>query len=116
MSRGDRLREIRVKLGFNQSQASDLSGVLQKEISLLENDKRENIPIEYINWLGNLSVNMNWVYFERGPIFLNSNYMNLSFTEHPMAAEERAEYAKLMDLSRQMNVIQAEIEKMKNNL
>ena len=115
MTRGERLRDIRAKLGYNQAKAADLSGVLQKEISLLENDKRDNIPLMYIDWMGNLGVNLNWVYFERGPVFLTSNY-EFQSTENRVAAEDRAEYVKLMDLSRQMNIIQVEIEKMKNNL
>lgn len=115
MTRGERLREIRAKLGYNQAQAAELSGVLQKEISLLENDKRENIPLMYIDWLGNLGVNLNWVYFEKGQVFINTNY-EFETSQHLKVAEDRVEYNKLMDLSRQMNIIQKEIEQMKNKL
>jgi len=109
MTRGDRLREIRAKLGYNQSQAAELSGVLQKEISLLENDKRENIPIEYISWLGNLGVNLNWVFLEKGNPFVGYNQEE----SLNIAAERSINYQKLTDLSDRLNLIQTEIDDLK---
>ncbi len=81
MSRGERLKKVRLALGFTQGKAAELSGILQKEISLLENDKRENIPTEYINWLGSLEVNLNWIFLDNGSQFVgyqNDNTLQLT--------------------------------------
>jgi transcriptional regulator with XRE-family HTH domain len=107
--RGKRLKEIRIKLGFNQSQAAALSGVLQKEISLLENDKRENVPTEYINWLGSLGVNLNWIFVDSGSMFVNYSLKSI----RQAAAENEASFVKLTDLANRVNLIQKEIKELK---
>jgi transcriptional regulator with XRE-family HTH domain len=97
MSRGERLKKVRLTFGFTQGKAAELSGILQKEISLLENDKRENIPTEYINWLGSLEVNLNWIFLNNGSQFVS--YQNDNTLQ-------------LTGLSNRVNLIQVEIEEL----
>ncbi len=84
-------------MGCNQSQAAELSGVLQKYISTLENDKTKNIPTEYINWLGSLGVNLNWIFLDSGSQFVSYQYDNT---------------LQLADLSSRVNTIQIEIDEL----
>ncbi len=77
MTRGERLKKVRLALGFTQGKAAELSGILQKEISLLENDKRENIPNMYIEWLGQLDVDLNWIFLEKAGMFITSQAESL---------------------------------------
>jgi transcriptional regulator with XRE-family HTH domain len=97
MTRGERLKKVRLALGFTQRKAAELTGILQKEISLLENDKRENIPTEYINWLGSLEVNLNWIFLENGSQLVG--YQNDNTLQ-------------LTGLSNRVNLIQMEIEEL----
>ena len=98
MTRGERLKKVRLALGFTQGKAAELSGVSQKDITRLENDKTTNIPTEYINWLGSLEVNLNWIFLDSGSQFVSYQYDNT---------------LQLADLSSRVNTIQIEIDELK---
>jgi transcriptional regulator with XRE-family HTH domain len=66
---GSRLKIIRKKLNFSQGQLAEQSGVLQKDVSLLESGRKKFIPTEFILYLSNQGIDLNWLYTGRGEIF-----------------------------------------------
>lgn len=57
-----KLKEIRDLKGYSQGEMSELSGIIQKDISLLEAGKKKFIPQEYIQFLYKLGVDINSLY------------------------------------------------------
>ncbi|TZF81784.1 hypothetical protein FW774_17155 [Pedobacter sp. BS3] len=55
----EKLKAIRMLLGLSQSEASALSGIQQKDISLLEKGNKKFIPNEYILFLYKQGVDIN---------------------------------------------------------
>ena len=81
-----KLREIRAKLNLKQEQMAKKAGLSQRDISLLENGKKEFIPTRYMRFLNAAGVNLNWLFDEEvpeaekktisGPIFLTREGKN----------------------------------------
>jgi transcriptional regulator with XRE-family HTH domain len=57
-----KLKEARELLAMNQPQTAEASGLTQKEVSLLENGKREFIPNRYIVFLYNKGIDLNSIF------------------------------------------------------
>jgi phage repressor protein C with HTH and peptisase S24 domain len=57
----DRIKQAREQTGLNQQEAAKLSGLIQKDISLLEAGKKKFIPTEYIQFLYKKGVDLNWL-------------------------------------------------------
>lgn len=58
----DKLKAIRISLGYSQAEASALSGIKQKDISLLESGAKKFIPNEYILFLYKNGVDINTIF------------------------------------------------------
>lgn len=69
-----KLREIREELGLTQSQIATESGILQKDISRIENGGTKFIPNELIHYLYNKGVNVNLLYDDN---YTNNVYLNV---------------------------------------
>ncbi len=61
----ERLKQAREGLSLSQKDAAEESGVSQKDISLLENGKREFIPNRYILFLSNRGIDLNSIFNEK---------------------------------------------------
>lgn len=61
-SQTDRLRQAREQTGLNQAETAKASGITQKDISLLEGGKKKFIPPEYIHFLYNQGIDLNWLF------------------------------------------------------
>ena len=64
MQIGNKLKQARKQIGDKQGDAADKSGMSQRDISFLENNKRDSIPIEYIQYLNNSGINLNSLFSE----------------------------------------------------
>lgn len=60
----ERIKIARELIGISQTEASARSGILQKDISQIENGKKTFIPNEYIQFLYNEGVDINSIYDE----------------------------------------------------
>ncbi len=58
----DKIKAIRMTLGLSQAEASTLSGLQQKDISLLEKGGKKFIPNEYIHFLYKQGVDINSIF------------------------------------------------------
>lgn len=61
-----RLKNVRVALHLSQKAMGETAGIPQKDISQLENGKKKFIPIEYILYLYERGVNLNWLFGGQG--------------------------------------------------
>ena len=61
-----KLREIRATLNLKQDQMASQAGLSQRDISLLENGKKEFIPTRYMQFLNRAGINLNWLFSEDG--------------------------------------------------
>jgi transcriptional regulator with XRE-family HTH domain len=66
---GKRLKIIRRKLNLSQEKFATSAGVLQKDVSLLESGRKKFIPNEYILYLSNQGVDLNWLFTGVGEMF-----------------------------------------------
>lgn len=57
-----KLREIRTRLNLKQDQMALKAGLSQRDISLLENGKKEFIPTRYMRFLNRAGINLNWIF------------------------------------------------------
>lgn len=60
----NKLKAAREVLNLSQSEASRLSGLVQKDISLLEAGKKKFIPKEYIHFLYSNGIDINSIYID----------------------------------------------------
>jgi transcriptional regulator with XRE-family HTH domain len=67
-----RLRQIREYLCFTQAEIASESGINQKEISLMESGGRKTLVDQYIIYLHNRGVNLNWLYFGIEPMLISN--------------------------------------------
>ena len=85
-----RLKAVRVKLGFNQAKMAKEAGVLQKDISLIEADKKKFIPTEYLLFLSEKGIDLNWIYTGEGEIFLQDSLKKYKFEQAGSAVSAEA--------------------------
>jgi len=83
MNFGERLTDIRRKLGFNQVDFSEKLGLTQQSLSRYE--KNKNIPsIEFVQKLTNIfDINLNWLLIGKGEKFLKDE-KNITVRESEM--------------------------------
>ncbi|MEL6534476.1 MAG: helix-turn-helix domain-containing protein [Bacteroidota bacterium] len=62
-----KLREIRTTLNLKQDQMASKAGLSQRDISLLENGKKEFIPTRYMRFLNRAGINLNWLFADEAP-------------------------------------------------
>ncbi|HAA10417.1 MAG TPA: hypothetical protein DCE41_01485 [Cytophagales bacterium] len=62
-----KLREIRTTLNLKQDQMASKAGLSQRDISLLENGKKEFIPTRYMRFLNRAGINLNWLFADEVP-------------------------------------------------
>lgn len=67
----EKLKEARLLLRKSQVDAATESGLSQRDISQLENGKKEFIPTEYIQYLNKLGVDINSLFEESENVHLN---------------------------------------------
>jgi|GEM_PF-1803054 len=82
-----KLRQIRQDLGLTQLKAAEASGLSQRDVSQLENGRKEGIPKEYIRFLHSRGIDLNWLFTDpaAGP------------SESGTAADSRKAYALAED-------------------
>jgi len=71
---GRKLKVVRNMLSLSQDEAAKFTGLSQRDISLLENGKREFTPTEYIYFLNNKGIDLNWLFNEQDA-HENENYL-----------------------------------------
>lgn len=59
-----KLKLVREKLGMSQTQFAEKAGLSQRDVSLLENGKKEFIPTPYIRFMNQVGVDLNWLFEE----------------------------------------------------
>ncbi|GAA3934872.1 helix-turn-helix transcriptional regulator [Hymenobacter algoricola] len=57
-----KLRAIRQQLGLTQAKAAEASGLSQRDVSQLENGRKEGIPKEYMQFLHSQGIDLNWLF------------------------------------------------------
>jgi transcriptional regulator with XRE-family HTH domain len=57
-----KLRAIRQQLGLTQAKAAEASGLSQRDVSQLENGRKEGIPKEYMHFLHTRGIDLNWLF------------------------------------------------------
>lgn len=70
---GEKLKTARLLIGKSQVDAAQESGLSQRDISLLENDKKEFIPTEYIQYLNKSGIDVNSIYKVDDNVHLNAH-------------------------------------------
>jgi hypothetical protein len=60
-----KLKMARSLIGDNQLTASKKSGILQKDISLMESGKKKYIPIQYLSYLLRNDIDLNTLFNEK---------------------------------------------------
>ena len=76
----DRLKKIRVTLGYNQQEMANKLGFELTTYRSFEY-KSKNFPVEFLNSLINkFSVNINWLLTGKGSMFINSNENTLDIS------------------------------------
>lgn len=70
----EKFRLIRKSLGYTQEEAAEKMDVRQRDISLLEKGGKKFFPMEYIQFLHNEFVDLNW-FFNGKPIRENDPYL-----------------------------------------
>ncbi|MGB3183374.1 MAG: S24 family peptidase [Cyclobacteriaceae bacterium] len=70
----EKFRLVRKSLGYTQEEAADQMNVRQRDISLLEKGGKKFFPFEYIQFLHNEFVDLNW-FFNGKPIKENDPYL-----------------------------------------
>lgn len=74
-----KLREIRTRLNLKQEQMAQQAGLSQRDISLLENGKKEFIPTRYIRFLNSVGIDLNWLFSEDFHDYPPDGYQNRKF-------------------------------------
>lgn len=93
----DKLKQIRELKGLSQGDASDISGLKQKDISLLETGKKKFIPEEYILFLYNLGVDINSLYIDNIPIVWRENIHDIN-ADTPISTVEKIQLKKVSSM------------------
>lgn len=60
-----KLKVARLALGLNQINMANLSGLSQRDISMLENNKKTFIPVPYIQFMLDRQLDLNWLFDDK---------------------------------------------------
>jgi len=71
----NKLKLAREQLKLTQSDAARLSGITQRDVSLLESGKKEFIPTNYIQFLYKMGISLSYIYGDDDNIF-RSEFLN----------------------------------------
>ena len=77
----DKLYLGRLILGFDRKDAAAHSATTQVGISLLERGERRNIPAEYLQFLYDNGIDMNWLFSEDEDLSLSCRKKSENITE-----------------------------------
>ena len=75
-----RLRECRLLLGLKQSEAAELAGVQQSDVSRMEAGKAKFVTPEYMQFLHTRAISLNYIFAGEGEATLNA-YLNAYTSE-----------------------------------
>ena len=102
---GNRIRLARKTLGMTQSQLSLATGMLQKDISRIENGKLKFIPFPLLDGLCSLGIDLNWMISGIGEnIFYKTEIMETNQPHHD----------KIVVLETENKMLKEQVEELKN--
>lgn len=94
----DRLKKSRKEVGLKQAQIESMTGFRQSDVSKWENGTVKNIPSEYMLFLHNHGVNINYIYSGQGNVLVEQGAepaINKSIVHNPT---EKGTNADIFDL------------------
>ncbi|MFN7703452.1 MAG: helix-turn-helix domain-containing protein [Chryseotalea sp.] len=90
--RAIRLKMAREYLNLSQTEAAIKAKVFQKDISTLENRKREVIPPNYLEFLYNNGINLNWLILGKEDMLTVKDKSNVKDQNLLLSAENESVY------------------------
>lgn len=102
---GKRIRLARKTLGMTQSQLSLATGILQKDISRIENGRLKFIPFPLLDGLCALGIDLNWMISGKG-----DNVFYKTETGEP----KQPNHDKMVVLETENKMLKEQVEELKN--